>query len=84
MSKVEPLKKYDIALRTHERRSALLESAKQFGTLKILKQLNMMRDYNQWNPRAHEIMTKDLEFLEKNYQKERNGKPAVKIQKGKN
>lgn len=70
-SKSSVLNKYDIILRTHERRNVLLEDAKHFGTLKILKQLNLMRDYNQWNPRAHEIMTKDLEFLEKNYQKER-------------
>lgn len=65
------LKKYNIALRTHERRSVLLEDAKHFGTLKILKQLNLMRDYNQWNPRIHELITKDLEYLEKHYQKEK-------------
>ena len=76
MPKVKPeqpvsLDKYILTLRTHERRAVLVENTKKYGTLKILKQLSMMRDYNKWNPRAHEIMTKDLEFLQKTFQKEK-------------
>jgi hypothetical protein len=69
------LKNYILTLRTHERRAALIENAKLYGTLKILKQLSIMRDYNQWNPRAHEIMTKDLEYLQKTFQKEKKQSP---------
>lgn len=67
--KTRPLYEYDIAMRTHERRAALTTSAKFWGTLKTLKQLNSIREAQQWNPRAHEIMTRDLEFLQKTYQR---------------
>lgn len=67
----EPLQKYDISQRTHERRAALQADARQWGTLKIMKQLNHVREGQQWNPRAHEILTKDLEYLEKEYTKEK-------------
>lgn len=66
-----PLRAYDITQRTHERRAVLSTDAAMWGTLKILKQLNSAREEQQWNPRVHEIMTKDLEFLEKTYQRER-------------
>lgn len=66
------LEGYKIDLRTHERRAALMDDSKKHGTLKILRQLNLIRNYSQWNPRAHEIMTKDLEFLEKEYQKHKS------------
>jgi hypothetical protein len=67
-----PLQEYDIVLRTHERRAALQKDAQTWGTLKILKHLNQIREAQQWNPRVHDIMTKDLEFLEKAYQRERH------------
>lgn len=63
------LTEYDIASRTHERRAALQKDAGDWGTLKILKHLNQIREAQLWNPRAHEIMTRDLEYLEKAYQR---------------
>ncbi len=66
-----PLKTYDITQRTHERRAALQKDTESWGMLKILKQLNQAREAQQWNPRVHDIMTRDLEFLEKAYQRER-------------
>lgn len=62
-----PLKTYNITLRTHERRTALQRDSETWGLLRILKQLNRVREDQQWNPRVHEIMTKDLEFLQKLY-----------------
>jgi hypothetical protein len=66
-----PLKTYDITQRTHERRAVLQKDTETWGTLKILKQLNQAREAQQWNPRVHDIITKDLEYLEKAYQRER-------------
>jgi hypothetical protein len=66
-----PLKEYDISQRTHERRAALQKDTETWGMLKILKQLNNVREAQQWNPRVHEIITRDLEYLEKVYQRER-------------
>jgi len=68
-----PLRAYDITQRTHERRAALQKDTESWGMLKILKQLNQAREAQQWNPRVHDLMTKDLEYLEKAYQRERQG-----------
>ena len=67
----EPLQTYNINLRTHERRAALQVDAHNWGTLKIMKQLNQVREAQQWNPRVHDLMTKDLEYLEKEFQREK-------------
>ena len=65
----ELLASYDISMRTHERRAALTNDAQFWGVLRTLKQLNTVREAQQWNPRVHEILTKDLEYLQKTYQR---------------
>ena len=66
---VEPLQAYRIEMRTHERRAALQHDAQAWGMIKILKQLSALRDASVWEPRAREIMTRDLEYLEKLYKR---------------
>lgn len=82
-AKTVVLSDYKIELRTHERRRALLDKSAKIGVIKVMKYLNSIRENSEWNPRAHEIMTKDLEFLEKEFQKEKlkNQKLKIKISK---
>jgi hypothetical protein len=72
------LTNYELSLRTHERRSVLLNEAAKHGALDILEHLNKLKDINQWNPRALDIMLKDIEFLKckMNFKKSSNQKPC--------
>ncbi len=61
------LKEYKIDKMTHIRRAALIHDVQTHGPEPVIRKLTNVRDINEWNPRAHDIYTKDLVFLQKIY-----------------
>ena len=60
-----------INVRTEDRRKKLLDVAKHQSLLKVIRELNLVRNYQKHNPEAQRKMSQDLEFLEACYKKAR-------------
>lgn len=57
---------------TKERRhTALRKAARTHGTLKVLRRLNLIRNYSSWNKENYDKMSEDVKYLSEYYEKEK-------------
>jgi len=65
---------YSIKESPEERERALRRASKEYGTLPTLRRLNLIANFNKWNPEVENEMRDDVEYLKNQYtrEKERN------------
>ena len=51
------------------RRKSLRDASKYYGTLSVLRHLNLVRNYQSKGTKSHKIMTNDVEYMKKLYKK---------------
>ena len=56
------------------RQTALKKSSKKFGSLRVLKRLNLIRNLTKSNSKNKSILTNDVNYLKRIYAKEKNTK----------
>jgi len=57
-----------------ERQQSLKKASKKVGTLKVLKRTNLIANYSSSNEKNYNKLRQDVEFLKKEYAKEKNTK----------
>lgn len=65
---------YAISKKASTRHTSLKKSSKKYGTLPVLKRLNLIRNLTPQNMPAHKVMSSDVEFMKKLYSHEKNKK----------
>jgi hypothetical protein len=81
---------YSTSKTQSKRRSSLKRTSKKHGALPVLKRLNLIRNItstktSEKTKKAHDIMSKDVEYMKKLYAKEKkkSKKPSKKTSKKK-
>jgi len=69
-----------------KRHSSLKRSSKKYGTLPVLKRLNLIRNItstktSEKTKEAHDVMSKDVEFMKKLYKNEKRDQSREKSKK---
>ena len=67
---------YSTAKKASSRHDSLKLSSKKYGTLPVLKRLNLIRNLTAPDLEAHKIMSKDVEFMKKLYKQEKGKKQS--------
>jgi len=62
---------YKLSRSQTSRRIALKKAAKSRGTLSVLKRVNLIRNYSKSVPINYEKLSSDVEYLKKQYAKEK-------------
>ncbi len=62
---------YSTAKKSSSRHESLKRSSKKYGTLPVLKRLNLIRNITAPNQKAHDVMSKDVEYMKKLYKNEK-------------
>jgi hypothetical protein len=65
---------YSTVKSKQSREIALKKASKDIGTLPVLKRTNLIRNYSKWNPKSYDVLSKDVEFLKKQYSREKERK----------
>lgn len=60
---------YSINKTAEDRHKALKKASKYYNTLEILRHLNLVRNYQPDDSRAHKIMSRDVNYMSKLYDK---------------
>lgn len=67
---------YSTAKKASSRHNSLKRSSKQYGTLPVLKRLNLIRNLTAPDLEAHKVMSKDVEYMKKLYKHEKEKKQS--------
>ena len=75
---------YSTSKKASARQQSLKRASKKYGTLPVLKRINLIRNItstktSEKTKKAHDVMGKDVEFMKKLYKKE---KSTMSRQKG--
>lgn len=65
---------YSTAKKASSRHESLKKSSKKYGTLPVLKRLNLIRNLTAPDLKAHDVMSKDVEYMKKLYKNEKEQK----------
>ena len=65
---------YSTSKKASNRHSALKKSSKKYGTLQVLKRVNLIRNLTPPEMPAHKVMSSDINFMKKLYAKEKSRK----------
>jgi hypothetical protein len=65
---------YSTKKNAQSRHESLKKSSKKYGTLPVLKRLNLIRNITAPNLKAHEVMSKDVDYMKKIYKQEKEQK----------
>jgi hypothetical protein len=65
---------YSTAKKASSRHKSLKKSSKKYGTLPVLKRLNLIRNLTAPDLKAHDVMSKDVEYMKKLYKHEKEQK----------
>lgn len=60
------------------RQKSLKKSSRKYGSLTVMKRLNLIRNLSRHNSKQKNIMSQDVEFLKKQYAKEKKKKRKSK------
>ncbi len=68
------LRKYGYSTKKSEnqRHRSLKRASKETGTLPVLRRLNLIANFNKWNPEVEHEMREDVEYLKNEYIKEKS------------
>jgi hypothetical protein len=67
---------YSTAKKASSRHNSLKRSSKKYGTLPVLKRLNLIRNLTAPDLEAHKVMSKDVEYMKKLYKHEKEKKQS--------
>lgn len=56
----------------NNRHKILNQASKEYGTLDVLRHLNLRANYQQWNKEAYDNMKNDVDFLSREYARSKN------------
>ena len=62
---------YSIKKTPEERERALKRASNEWGTLSTMRRLNLIANFNKWNPEVEQEMRDDVEFLKNKYAREK-------------
>ena len=62
---------YSTAKKASLRHESLKRSSKKYGTLPVLKRLNLIRNITSPDLKAHTVMSSDVEYMKKLYKNEK-------------
>jgi hypothetical protein len=65
---------YSTSKKASTRHIALKKSSKKYGTLPVLKRLNLIRNLTPPDMPAHKVMASDVDYMSKLYKKEKSKK----------
>ncbi len=65
---------YSLKNSKQSRQKSLKKASKKHSTLKILKRTNLIANYSQSNEENYKKLREDVEFLKKEYEKEKDKK----------
>ena len=68
---------YSTSKKASARQNSLKRASKKYGTLQVLKRINLIRNITSTKTsdktkKAHDVMGKDVEFMKKLYKKEKS------------
>jgi len=68
------LRKYGYSTKksSRQRRRSLKMASKDIGTLPVLRRTVLIANYSKWNEQTEKKMRDDIEYLKKEYKKEKN------------
>lgn len=72
---------YSTAKKASARHESLKRSSKKYGTLPVLKRLNLIRNITAPDLKAHKVMSSDVEYMKKLYKHEKQSRPQSKKSK---
>lgn len=67
---------YSTAKKASSRQESLKKSSKKYGTLPVLKRLNLIRNLTAPDLEAHKVMSQDVEYMKKLYKHEKEKKQS--------
>ena len=62
---------YSTSKKASSRHNSLKRSSKKYGTLPVLKRLNLIRNITSPEQKAHKVMSQDVEYMKKIYKNEK-------------
>ena len=65
---------YEVKKASSTRKKSLRKASKKYGTLPVLRRVNLIRTLQKSNKDIHENMTEDVEYLKKKYRSEKTKK----------
>jgi hypothetical protein len=74
---------YSTAKKSSSRHESLKRSSKKYGTLPVLKRLNLIRNITSPDLKAHKVMSSDVEYMKKLYKNEKTQSRSKKSKKNK-
>lgn len=74
---------YATSKKASKRHESLKRSSKKYGTLPVLKRLNLIRNITAPEQKAHKIMSQDVEYMKKLYKNEKLSRPKKSSKKSK-
>ena len=77
---------YSTSKKSSARQNSLKRASKKYGTLPVLKRINLIRNITSTKTsdktkKAHDVMGKDVEFMKKLYKKEKSTMSRQKSKK---
>jgi hypothetical protein len=63
---------YSTAKKASSRHSSLKKASAKYGTLPVLKRLNLIRNITAPDLKAHKVMSQDVEYMKKMYKHEKH------------
>jgi len=63
---------YSTAKKSSSRHTSLKKASAKYGTLPVLKRLNLIRNITAPDLKAHKVMSQDVEYTKKLYKHEKN------------
>lgn len=68
---------YATSKKASARHESLKRSSKKYGTLPVLKRLNLIRNITAPEQKSHKVMSQDVEYMKKLYKNEKISRPKV-------
>ncbi len=77
---------YSTSKKSSARQQSLKKASKKYGTLQVLKRINLIRNItstktSEKTKKAHDVMGKDVEFMKKLYKREKSTMSRQKSKK---
>jgi len=69
---------YSIDKNKNDRRKILEKASEKYGTLPVLRHLNLRANYQQWNKDTYDKMKSDVDHLSKSYKRVQSKKSSRK------
>jgi hypothetical protein len=69
---------YETSKKTSSRKSSLKRASSKMGVLPVLKRLNLIRNITRPDLEVKKVLSKDVEFMKKIYEKEKSRQSRAK------